>query len=93
MLSCVEKLFKKIIASRMRAKLEEDNFFNLWQIGYRNKRCAVEHVGLLRLVDDAQIAHTTNYVGAAVFKDVEKTFDSVWHNGLKYKLINSNLPR
>ena len=51
----------------------------------------MEHV--LRLVDDAQIAQTKNQVGAAVFIDVEKSFDSVWHDGLKYKLMNSNLPR
>ena len=91
LLSCVGKLFEKILANRIRSKLEEENFFNLWQIGYRNKRCAMEHV--LRLVDDAQIAQTKNQVGAAVFIDVEKAFDSVWHDGLKYKLMNSNLPR
>ena len=51
----------------------------------------MEHV--LRLVDDAQIAQTKKQVGAAVFIDVEKAFDSVWHDGLKYKLMNSNLPR
>ena len=56
LLSCVGKLFEKILANRIRSKLEEENFFNLWQIGYRNKRCAMEHV--LRLVDDAQIAQT-----------------------------------
>ena len=40
----------------MRSKLEEENFFNKWQIGYRNKRCAMEHI--LRLADDAHIAHS-----------------------------------
>ena len=29
---------------------------------------------------------------AAVFVDVEKAFDRVWHEGLRYKLINLNLP-
>ena len=28
LLSCIGKLFEKIIAHRMRSKLEEDNFFN-----------------------------------------------------------------
>ena len=91
LLGCLGILFEKILANRIRSKLEEENFFNLWQIGYRNKRCAMEHV--LRLVNDAQIAQTKNQVGAAVFIDVEKAFDSVWHDGLKYKLMNSNLPR
>ena len=65
LLSCIGKLFEKIIAHRMRSKLEEENFFNKWQIGYRNKR---------------------------YFIDVKKAFDSVWHNGLRYKLTNTNLP-
>ena len=28
----------------------------------------------------------------AVFLDVEKAFDNVWHNGLKYKIFQSDLP-
>ena len=39
----------------------------------------MEHV--LRLVDDAQIAQTKNQVGAAVFIDAEKAFDSVSQTG------------
>ena len=90
LLSCIGKLFEKIIAHRMRSKLEEENFFNKWQIGYRNKRCAMEHI--LRLADNAHIAHSRHHKGAAIFIDVEKAFDSVWHNGLRYKLMNTNLP-
>ena len=33
-----------------------------------------------------------DHKGAAIFIDVEKAFDSVWHNGLRYKLMNTNLP-
>ena len=44
LLSCIGKLFEKIIAHRMRSKLEEENFLFKWQIGYRNKRCAMEHI-------------------------------------------------
>ena len=43
-------------------------------------------------IDDAQIAHSRHNKGAAIFIDVEKTFDSVWQNGLRYKLMNTNLP-
>ena len=37
LLSCIGKLFVKIIAHRMRSKLEEENLFDKWQIGYRNR--------------------------------------------------------
>ena len=50
----------------------------------------MEHI--LRLTDDALTGLQANRLGVAVFKDVEKAFDSVWHNGLRYKLMNSELP-
>ena len=51
----------------------------------------MEHI--LRLTDDPLIAHEANRVGAAVFIDVEKAFDSVWHNGLRHKIMTGDLPR
>ena len=89
LLSCIGKLFEKIMANRMRRELENNKFFNQWQIGYRNKRFAMEHI--LRLADDAITALARGRVGAAVFIDVEKTFDSVWHNGLRHKLNDIKL--
>ena len=29
---------------------------------------------------------------AAAFLDVEKAFDNVWHNGLRYKIFQLGLP-
>ena len=75
LLSCIGKLFEKILANRIRGELEEKSFFNIWQLGYRNRRCAMEYI--LRLTDDTLIAHEANRVGAAVFIDVEKAFDCV----------------
>ena len=86
----LRKLFEKILANRIRGELEKRKFFNEWQLGYRNKRCAMEHI--LRLTDDALTGLQANRLGVAVFIDVEKAFDSVWHNGLRYKLMNSELP-
>ena len=40
----------------------------------------MEHI--LRLADNAHIAHSRHHKGAAIFIDVEKAFDSVWHKGL-----------
>ena len=47
LLSCIGKLFEKILANRIRGELEKRKFFNQWQLGYRNKRCAMEHILLL----------------------------------------------
>ena len=89
LLSFIGKLFEKILANRIKGELEKRKFFSQWQLGYRNKRCAMEHI--LRLTDDALTGLQANRLGVAVFI-VEKAFDSVWHNGLRYKLMNSELP-
>ena len=92
LLSCIGKLFEKILANSIRGELEKRKFFNQWKLGYKNKRCAMEHI--LRLTDDALTGLQANRLGVAVFIDVEKAFDSVWHNGLRYKpnLLFSTTP-
>ena len=77
LLSCIGIFFEKILANRIRGELEKRKFFNQWQLGYRNKRCAMEHI--LRLTDDALTGLQANRLGVAVFIDVEKAFDSIWH--------------
>ena len=96
LLSCIRKLFEKILADRIRGVFEKRKLFNQWQLGYRNKRCAMEHIlqHILQHIlstDDALTGLQANRLGVAVFIDVEKAFDSVWHNGLRYKLMNSKL--
>ena len=44
-----------------------------------------------RLAGDVQLAHSRHHKGAAIFIDVEKAFDSVWHKGLRCTLLNTNL--
>ena len=91
LLSCMGKLFEKTLAGRIRNFLEKEKFFNKWQNGFRSKRIAMEHV--FRLVEETQLGFTKKWKGGAIFIDVEKAFDSVWHDGLRYKLINGSLPR
>ena len=50
----------------------------------------MEHV--FRLVEETQLGFTKKWKGGAIFIDVEKAFDSVWHDGLRYKLMNGSLP-
>ena len=85
------KLFEKTLAGRIRNFLEKEKFFNKWQNGFRSKRIAMEHV--FRLVEETQLGFTKKWKGGAIFIDVEKAFDSVWHDGLRYKLMNGSLPR
>ena len=50
----------------------------------------MEHV--FRLVEETQLGFTKKWKGGAIFIDVEKAFDSVWHDGLRMvRLISSFL--
>ena len=89
LLSCMGKLFDA--SCRIRNFLEKEKFFSKWQNGFRSKRIAMEHV--FRLVEETQLGFTKKWKGGAIFIDVEKAFDSVWHDGLRYKLMNGSLPR
>ena len=91
LLSCMGKLFEKTLAGRIRNFLEKEKFFNKWQNGFRSKRIAMEHV--FRLVEETQLGFTKKWKGGAIIIDVEKAFYSVWHDGLRYKLMNGSLPR
>ena len=66
---------------------EKEKIFIKWQNGFKKmKRFAMQHV--FRLVEETQLEFTKKWKGGAIFMDVEKAFDSVWHDRLRYKLMN-----
>jgi hypothetical protein len=90
LLSTVGKLFEKILSIRMLAHFDEIGFFNQWQRAYLHKKEASEH--LYRLGESIRIAKSRKWVTSVISLDVEKAFDSVWHDGLRYKLSYLELP-
>jgi hypothetical protein len=90
LLSTVGKLFEKIISKRMQTHFAEINFFNEWQRAYLRKKEASEHI--YRIGEEIRLAKAKRWVTAVVSLDVEKAFDSVWHDGIRYKLSRLDLP-
>ena len=90
LLRCIGKLYERILAKRIRDDLEARDFFNKWQRAYRDKKEGIEHI--LRLVEHVQLGQNKSWMTAAILLDVEKAFDSVWHDGLRYKLAHIDLP-
>ncbi|GFT14981.1 putative RNA-directed DNA polymerase from transposon BS [Trichonephila clavipes] len=60
------------------------------QHGFR-PRLSTTHQ-LLRVVKYIKEGNNMGQCTAAVFLDIEKAFDRVWHTGLLFKLINYNIP-
>ena len=70
--------------------MEENDLFNKWQRAYRPGKEGSEH--LYRLHKSTQTGLKNRWSTGAVFLDVEKAFDSVWHDGLRYKINQYGLP-
>ncbi|GFT59713.1 RNA-directed DNA polymerase from mobile element jockey [Trichonephila clavipes] len=90
LLPILSKLAEKIISARLNDYLERNNILTPEQNGFR-PRLSTSHQ-LLRVVEYIKDAIDRNQYSAAVFLDIQKAFDRVWHTGLLYKLIKYKIP-
>ena len=90
LLEVTSKIFEKIINSRLRKYLQNNNCLPHSQHGFRQNRST-----------DTALAVTTEAITKAasrkkqcclVLRDVSKAFDKVWHNGLKFTIFHLQLP-
>ena len=84
------KLFKPVTAQRLRSYLEDIGFINKYQSGFRQKKSTDDH--LFRLSQSVMESFNRGEHVVAAFLDVEKAFDNVWHNGLRYKVFMLDIP-
>ncbi|GFT14625.1 RNA-directed DNA polymerase from mobile element jockey [Trichonephila clavipes] len=90
LISCVAKLFEKILLSRIQAFSDSNHIIPDFQHGFRKKTSTCHQ--LLRTTNLIIDGFNTHRTTGGIFLDVEKAFDRVWHNGLIFKLIQINLP-
>ena len=84
------KLFEWVIEQRLRSYLEHIGFINKYQSGFRQNKSTDDH--LFRLSQSVMENFNRKEHVVAAFLDVEKAFDNVWHNGLRYKIFMLDLP-
>ena len=84
LLSVTGKLMERVVTQRLLRHLEQFGLINDFQSGFRQQRQTVDH--LLRLSESVSEGFNRNQFTVAVFLDVEKAFDRVWLDGLRYKL-------
>ena len=90
LLSAIMKLFERVIKKRLRKHLEDNGFFSKYQSGFRKSKSTNDH--LFRLSQTIMESFDRGEHVIAAFLDVEKAFDNVWHNGLRYKIYQLDLP-
>ena len=90
LISSIMKLFERVIEQRLRSHLEHIGFINKHQSGFRRAKSADDH--LFRLSQSIMESFNRGEHVVAAFLDVEKAFDNVWHNELRYKICQLDLP-
>lgn len=90
LLPVIGKLFEKLFSKRLKKVIFERNIIPNHQFGFREKHSTIEQIH--RITHSIEIALEKKEICSAVFLDVSKAFDDVWHKGLLHK-INLLLPR
>ena len=70
--------------------LEDIGFIIKHQSGFRRAKSTDDHP--FRLSQSIMESFNRGEHVVAAFLDVEKAFDNVWHNGLRYKIFQLGLP-
>ena len=90
LLSCLGKLLEKIIKRRLTAHLEERNILPVHQAGFRAGKSTMYNIVRLERYAREELAKRRH--SAVIFFDIKAAFDSVWFDGLIYKLADLRLP-
>ena len=90
LISSIMKLFERVIEQRLRSQLGHIGFINKHQSGFRKAKSIDDH--LFRLSQSIMESFNRGEHVVAAFLEVEKAFDNVWHNGLRFKIFQLDLP-
>jgi Reverse transcriptase (RNA-dependent DNA polymerase)/Endonuclease-reverse transcriptase len=87
--SCLAKVFEKMVLERLAAYLDEKRFFTTYQSGFRRHHNTLDLLYMLISRVQDSFRHR-DYVSVA-FLDIVAAFDSVWHEGLLFKLHKAGI--
>jgi hypothetical protein len=85
LLNIAGKVFEKILSTRLKNFLEINNLLPPEQFGFRSERSTINPI-LEFHTDTTRHANLKEHT-LAVFLDIERAFDRVWHDGVAQKLI------
>lgn len=90
LLNSLGKILEKLIYSRLIDHIEDKQLLPDFQFGFRKGHSTIHQA--MRIKQFIASNKRRKWSTGMVFLDVEKAFDSIWHDGLIYKLIKLKLP-
>lgn len=91
LLSNIGKLFEKIIHNRICDFATQNSIIAKEQFGFKKEHSSVHQVSRIKNMISSNKRKKLST--GLVLLDIEKAFDTVWHNGLIYKLLKSEVPK
>jgi len=89
LLSCAAKTMERMIKNRLYWQAETNKWLSPHQSAFRRDRNTTD--ALLNLIEEGYEAIRKREEVLAVFLDIKKAYDTVWHDGLIYKLHQKGL--
>ena len=83
------KILERLLLHRLVPFLESSAFFNRFQAGFRRDHSTLDQ--LYRLVDRIQTALSSRHYVSVAYLDIVSAFDTVWHDGLLFKLSKAGV--
>lgn len=90
LLPAISKIIERVIKLHLQQHITQHNILMPEQFGFRHKHSTLHQ--LLRVTEFLSEKLKARVPAAAVFLDIAKAFDKVWHEALIYKLIRLNFP-
>lgn len=91
LLNTIGKLFEKILHLRISKFVEDNSILNKEQFGFRKQHSSSHQI--LRVTRHIRKEWNLRRSTGMVLFDIEKAFDSVWHDGLIFKLNKMGFPK
>ena len=90
LINSIMKIFERVIEQWLRSHIEHIGFINKHQSGFIKATSTDDH--LFRLSQSIMESFNRGEHVVTAFLDVKKAFDNVWHNGLRFKIFQLDLP-
>lgn len=90
LLNSLSKVLEKVLHVRILEYCDANGVLPNEQFGFRSKHSTVH--ALIRLFEEAIVGFNDRKTTIAAFLDIEKAFDTMWVEGLIYKMIKMKFP-